>query len=80
VLKRLWYIGMKEYDMIRFAGGDTVLEMKKDEVVVFRIFFWAGLRFPMYEMIAIFLNFFEIYLHQFSPNAIVSLIIYIWAL
>jgi hypothetical protein len=66
--------------MIRFAGDEIVPEPKDDGVVVFRNFFPAGFRFLMYEMIAEVLERFEIYLHQLTPNAIVRLIIYIWAL
>jgi hypothetical protein len=53
---------------------------KEDEVVVFRSFFRAGLRFPLYEMIGEVLKKFEIYRHQLTPNAIVRLNVYIWAL
>jgi hypothetical protein len=49
-------------------------------VVVFKSFFKAGLRFPLNEMIADVLEKFEIYLHQLTPNAIVRLSVYIWAL
>jgi hypothetical protein len=47
---------------------------------VFKSFFRAGLRFPLYEMIAEVLKRFEIYLHHLMPNAIVRLSAYIWAL
>jgi hypothetical protein len=49
-------------------------------VVVFKSFFKAGLRFPLNEMIADVLKKFGIYLHQLTPNAIVRLSVYIWAL
>jgi hypothetical protein len=38
------------------------------------------LRFPLHEMIADVLEKFGIYLHQLTPNAIVRLSVYIWAL
>jgi hypothetical protein len=41
----------------------VILEPKDDEVVVFKSFFRAGLRFPLYEMIGEVLKKFEIYLH-----------------
>ena len=66
--------------MIRFTGDKVVLEPKDDEVVVFKSFFKAGLRFPLYEMIGEVLKKFEIYLHQLTPNAIVRLSVCIWAL
>jgi hypothetical protein len=40
--------------------------------------FRAG--FPLYDMIGEVLKRFEIYLHQVTPNVIVRLNIYIWAL
>jgi hypothetical protein len=40
----------------------------------------AGLRFPLNKMIADVLKKFGIYLHQLTPNAIVRLSVYIWAL
>jgi hypothetical protein len=66
--------------LIRFTGDKVVLEPKDDEVVVFKSFFKAGLRFPLYEMIGEVLKKFEIYLHQLTPNAIVRLSVCIWAL
>jgi hypothetical protein len=57
----------------------VILEPKEDEVVVFKTFFRAGLRFPLYEMIGEVLKKFEIYLHQLTLNAIVRLSVYIWA-
>jgi hypothetical protein len=47
---------------------------------VFKSFFRVGLRFPLYDMIGEVLKRFEIYLHQLTPNAIVRLSVYIWAL
>jgi hypothetical protein len=58
----------------------VILEPKDDEVVVFKSFFRTGLRFPLYDMIGEVLKRFEIYLHQLTPNAIVRISIYIWAL
>jgi hypothetical protein len=80
VMKKLGYFGENEDKLIRFAGEEVILEPKEDEVVVFRSFFRAGLRSPLYDMIGEVLKRFEIYLHQLTPNAIVRLNIYIWAL
>ena len=57
-----------------------VLEPKDNEVVAFKSFFRAGLRFPLYDIIGEVLKNFEIYLHQLTPNAIIRLSVYIWAL
>jgi hypothetical protein len=40
----------------------------------------VGLWFPLNKMIGEVLKFFEIYLHQLTPNAIVRLSVFIWAL
>ena len=80
MMMKLGYFGEAESKLIRFAGEETTLEPKKDEVVVFKSFFRAGLRFPLNEMIGVVLKNFEIYLHQLTPNAIVRLNVFIWAL
>jgi hypothetical protein len=74
------YFGEAESKLVRFAREETTPAPKNDEVVVFKSFFRAGLRFPLKEMIGEVLKNFEIYLHQLTPNAIVSLIIFVWAL
>jgi hypothetical protein len=79
VMKKLGYFRENEDGLICFAG-EVVPEPKEDEVVVFMSFFRAGLRFPLYDMIGEVLKRFEIYLHQLTPNAVVRLSVYIWAL
>jgi hypothetical protein len=80
MMMKLGYFGEAESKLVRFAGEETTPAPKIDEVVVFKSFFRAGLRFPLNEMIGEVLNFFEIYLHQLTPNAIVRLSVFIWAL
>jgi hypothetical protein len=77
---KLGYFGEAEKKLIRFAGEETTPTPENDEVVVFRSFFRAGLRFPLNEIIREVLENYEIYLHQLTPNAIVRLSIFIWAL
>jgi hypothetical protein len=77
---KLGYFGEPERKLIRFGGEETTPTPENDEVVVFRSFFRAGLRFPLNEMIGEVLENFEIYLHQLTPNAIVRLNVFIWAL
>jgi hypothetical protein len=77
---KLGYFGEAEKKLIRFGEEETTPKPENDEVVVFRSFFKAGLRFPLHEMIGDVLEDFEIYLHQLTPNAIVRLSIFIWAL
>jgi hypothetical protein len=80
MMMKLGYFGEFERELVRFAGEETTPTPKDDEVVVFKSFFRAGLRLPLNEMIGEVLKNFEIYLHQLTPNAIVRLNIFIWAL
>jgi hypothetical protein len=79
-MMKLGYFGEAEKKLIRFAREETTPTPKDDEVVVFKSFSRAGLRFPLNEMIGEVLDNYEIYLHQLTPNAIVRLSIFIWAL
>jgi hypothetical protein len=80
MMTKLGYFGEAEKKLIRFGGEEAILKPENDEVVVFKSFFKAGLRFPLHGMIADVLENFEIYLHQQTPNAIVRLSVFIWAL
>lgn len=67
--------------LIRFAPKEIILELKDDEIVVFKSFFRAGLQLPMYKVIADqVLKKYEIYTRQLTPNVIVKLSVFIWAL
>jgi hypothetical protein len=80
MMMKLGYFGEIEKKLLHFAGEETTPESKNDEIVVFKSFFKAGLRFPLHEMIGEVLDNYEIYLHQLTPNAIVRLNIFIRAL
>jgi hypothetical protein len=80
MMKKLGYFGEEGSKLIHFAGEEVVPEPKDDEVVVFKSFFKVGLRSPLYDIIGEVLKKLEIYLHQLTPNAIVRLSVYIWAL
>jgi hypothetical protein len=51
MMKKLGYFGEAESKLIRFASEEVILEPNEDEVVVFKSFFKAGLRFPLYDII-----------------------------
>jgi hypothetical protein len=74
------YFSEDEKKMIRFGGEEVTPKPQKDEIVIFKSFLKAGLRFPLNRMIADVLQKFGIYFHQLTPNAIVRLSVYIWAL
>ena len=77
MLFRSGYFGETEKKLIRFGGEETTPTPENDEVVVFKSFFRAGLRFPLNEMIGEALNNYKIYLHRLTPNAIVRLSVFI---
>jgi hypothetical protein len=76
----LGYLSEAKKELVRFGGAETTSKLGKDEVVIFKSFFKASLRFPLNKMIADVLKKFGIYLHQLTPNAIIRLSVYIWAL
>jgi hypothetical protein len=79
-LMSLGYFSEAKKELVRFGEEEITPKPGKDEVVVFKSFFKAGLRFPLNGLIADVLKKFGIYLHQLTPNAIVRLSVYIWAL
>jgi hypothetical protein len=56
MMMKLGYFGEAESKLIRIAGEETTPKPKNDEVVVFKSFFRAGLRFPLNEMIGVVLK------------------------
>jgi hypothetical protein len=77
---KLGYLSEAKKELICFGGEETILKPGKNEVVIFKSLFKAGLRFPLNKMIAGVLKKYGIFLHQLTPNAIVRLSVYIWAL
>jgi hypothetical protein len=80
MIKKLGYFEESESKLVRFAREEIIPEPRNDEVIVFKSFVRAGLQFPLNDVIGEVLKNFEIYLHQLTPNAIVRLSVYIWAL
>jgi hypothetical protein len=60
-----------DVSIVRAGGGDIVPLPEGDEVVVFRSFMKAGLRFPLHKMLVEVLKTFEIYLHLITPEALI---------
>ena len=48
---KLGYFSETKKELVRFGGEEITPKPGKDEVVVFKSFFRAGLRFPLKEMI-----------------------------
>jgi hypothetical protein len=63
------------------AGGESIVPLPEvDEVVVFKSFMKAGLRFPLHKMLVEVLKTFEIYLHQLTHEALIKVGVFIWAM
>jgi hypothetical protein len=59
--------------MIRTArapGRETVTKPRDNEVVIFRDLLYVGLQFPLHPAVVDILQYFDIYLHQLTPNVI----------
>jgi hypothetical protein len=65
--------------MGREPGEETVLEPQFDEAMMFEEFVTAGLRMPLHPVLSDILLKFQVQLHQLTPNVIVQLLKYIWA-
>jgi hypothetical protein len=57
----------------------TIPAPEENEVVIFRSFFKAGLRFPLNRFVVEVLKIYQIYLHQITPEAIIRMGIFVWA-
>jgi hypothetical protein len=60
-------------------GEKTCPPPEENEVMIFRSFLKAGLRFPLSSFVVEVLKIFEIYLHQITPEAIIRMGIFVWA-
>jgi hypothetical protein len=65
---------------VRVGGENTIPLPEVDEVVVFKSFMKASLRFPLHKMLVEVLNRFEIYLHQLTSEALIKIKNFIWAM
>jgi hypothetical protein len=59
-------------------GAEEIPE-PEGELVVFEAFFIAGLRLPAHHFMAEVLQRFEVQVHLLTPNAVVALTKYVWA-
>jgi hypothetical protein len=61
------------------AREKTTPTPEENEVVIFRSFLKAGLRFLLSSFVVEVLKIFEIYLHQLTPESIIRMGIFVWA-
>jgi hypothetical protein len=74
-MKQLGYFGN---GVGRVLGAEEISELEC-EIVVFEAFFTAGLRLPAHRFVTEVLQRFEVQIHQLTPNAVVALAKYVWA-
>jgi hypothetical protein len=69
-----------DMSIVRADNGDrTVPVPEENEVVIYRSFFKAGLRFPIRRFVVEVLKIYQIFLHQIAPEAIIRMGIFVWA-
>jgi hypothetical protein len=64
---------------VRVGGDSSAPAPKVNEVVIYRSFLKAGLRFPLRRFFVEVLKTFQIFLHQLTPEAIIRMGLFIWA-
>jgi hypothetical protein len=69
----------RDISIVRVGGDSAAPAPEVDEIVVDRSFMKAGLRFHLNKFLVEVLKTFEIYLHQITPDAIIRMGIFIWA-
>jgi hypothetical protein len=62
----------------RVPGVEEIAE-PEGELVVFDVFFIVGLRLPVHRFVAEVLQRFDVHVHQLTPNVVVALAKYVWA-
>jgi hypothetical protein len=74
-MQQLGYFG----DGVGQVLGTEEIPEPEGELVVFEAFFIAGLRLPTHHFVVEVLRRFDMQVHQLTPNAVVALAKYVWA-
>jgi hypothetical protein len=69
----------RDMSIVRVGGDNTAPAPKENEVIVYRSFLKAGLRFPLSRFLVEVLKIFQIFLHQLTPEAIIRMGLFVWA-
>jgi hypothetical protein len=67
-----------DMSIVRVGGDNIVPAPEENEVVVYRSFLKAGLRFPLSKFVVEVLKIFQTFLHQITPEAIIRMGIFVW--
>jgi hypothetical protein len=68
-----------DMSIVRADKDKVVPAPEENEVVILRSFFKAGLRFPLSRFVVEVLKTYQICLHQITPEAIIRMGIFVWA-
>jgi hypothetical protein len=68
----------RDMSIMRVGGDNIVPVPEENEVVIYRRFFKAGLRFPLNKFVAEVLKTYQIFLHQITPEAVMRMGIFVW--
>jgi hypothetical protein len=66
--------------IVRVGRDSTAPAPEENEVVIYRSFMKAGLRFPLSKFLVEVLKIFRIFLHQITPEAIIRMGLFVWAM
>jgi hypothetical protein len=69
----------RDMSIMRAGGDNNVPAPEENEVVIYRSFFKAGLWFPLSKFVVEVLKIYQIFLHQITPEAIMRMGIFVWA-
>jgi hypothetical protein len=68
-----------DMSIVRAGGDNNVPAPEENEVVIYRSFFKARLRFPLSKFVVEVLKIYQIFLHQITTEAIIRMGIFVWA-
>jgi hypothetical protein len=63
----------QDMSIVRAGGDNNVPALEENEVVIFRSFFKARLRFPLSKFVVEVWKTYQIFLHQLTPEAILRM-------
>jgi hypothetical protein len=68
-----------DMSIVRIGGDSTAPAPEENKVFIYRSFLKASLRFPLSKFVVEVLKIFQIFLHQITPEAIIRMGIFVWA-
>jgi hypothetical protein len=68
-----------DMSIVRVGGDITAPAPEENEIVVYRSFMKVGLWFPLSKFLVEVLKIFQIFLHQITPEAIIRMSLFVWA-